>query len=210
MNEKFIILFSIATNILIVKKILKPLHSHANSNIKNPSNCIIKDMNFLNLNKIIKIKKDKNLISKYAITDFVDTLILNLQAGLPIFTSFERASHSISDKKLKEKCKFVLKKYYLGSSFFEATQAAIQPNLHDDLSEVFENISLSLKLGTSLTDNLTQVSCQLKAKTNSELEKLASEASVKMIFPLVFFIFPVIFILLGSASIEDFIKTLDS
>ncbi|WP_286190642.1 type II secretion system F family protein [Fluviispira vulneris] len=135
----------------------------------------------------------------------MDTLVLNLQAGLNTFKAFERACFSITDHNLQKNCKKILKKYYLGSSFLEALQSVPESESNSDLQEVIENITLSLLLGASLTENLNQLSSHLKAKANTELEKLASEASVKMIFPLVFFIFPVIFILLGSASIEDFI-----
>ncbi|BBH53493.1 type II secretion system F family protein [Fluviispira sanaruensis] len=205
MFESIFIITSILINLILFYLIIKYKKLLNRLNKQNFNRFLTEKSKLKILNFFKCIYQNKSTFSNYALTDFLDTFVLNLHAGLNTFKAFERASFSITDQNLQIYCKNILKKYYLGSSFLEALQTVRKAESNCDLQEAIESITLSLLLGTSLAENLAQLSNQLKAKANTELEKLASEASVKMIFPLVFFIFPVIFILLGSASIEDFI-----
>ena len=97
---------------------------------------------------------------------------------------------------------------HIGLSFGEAvnhTLADDEPELV--LRDILENLSLSLKLGSPLIQILNHLSFHFRLMATCRLEELANEAPVKMIFPLVIFIFPVIFILLGSGAIESLVRS---
>jgi tight adherence protein C len=86
------------------------------------------------------------------------------------------------------------------------TVGIVQLSLGTD--KIIENMIISLKLGTSLQKNLTELSKNMRTQANLKLDEITAQAPVKMVFPLVFFIFPVIFILLSSGSIQDLIRSL--
>ena len=167
------------------------------------------------LNNLRKIKlKPSNKFKKndvYALNvtaDFIDIILLYLEAGSNIYHSFGHAAHCYLDENIKKHTNETLLKYSMGCSFIESLKHSIGQNNNQIYDEMIENIILSLQLGTSLKANLSELSMNMRIRANLRLEEVASQAPVKMIFPLVFFIFPVIFILLGSGSIQDLIRSL--
>ena len=60
-------------------------------------------------------------------------------------------------------------------------------------------------MGTNLGKTLRIQSDQLRVERFQRAEKLANEAPVKMIVPLVLFIFPTIWIILGGPLIFDWL-----
>ncbi len=144
----------------------------------------------------------------HAAADFIDILLLHLEAGSNIYHSFGQAALCSLDDNIKKYTHETLSKYSMGSSFIESLQYSIGHKNNQIYDEIIESIVLSLQLGTSLKANLSQLSVNMRIRANLNLEEVISQAPVKMIFPLVFFIFPVIFILLGSGSIQDLIRSL--
>lgn len=155
-----------------------------------------------------KFKKNNGSIFEiYSIIDFIDTIILYLEAGHNIYQSFSYASNFSNNKNIKKYSLEVLAKYSTGCSLIESLQSSINNKNEIFYNEVVEKIILSLQLGTSLKKNLSDLSASLNSRADFDLEEVISRAPVKMIFPLVFFIFPVIFILLSSGFIQDLIKS---
>ncbi len=103
-------------------------------------------------------------------------------------------------------CKKVLALCNMGYSFRESLQqiSAI-PVTNMIFKEISINLSLSLKLGSPLVTILSHLGNHFRLSACTRLEEIASEAPIKMIFPLVLFIFPVIFILLGAPALENLI-----
>ncbi|HEY9746223.1 MAG TPA: type II secretion system F family protein, partial [Oculatellaceae cyanobacterium] len=66
----------------------------------------------------------------------------------------------------------------------------------DELRSLCAMIIQSDKMGTSIADTLRVFADDLRTKRRQRAEELASKASIKMTFPLVFFIFPPLFIIL--------------
>jgi tight adherence protein C len=62
------------------------------------------------------------------------------------------------------------------------------------------------ELGTSLVDLLRNFSADMRFRRLNRAERLAAQASTKMLIPLFLFIFPTVFILLLSPVIYDFFK----
>ena len=52
------------------------------------------------------------------------------------------------------------------------------------------------ELGTSLVDLLRSYSADMRFRRLNRAEKLAAQASTKMLLPLIFFIFPTVFIMI--------------
>lgn len=155
------------------------------------------------------MKIDKNVIKNYHdAVEFIDYLILSLEAGHNIQKSFFWSTMNISPGHFQNDCFEVLKCYQLGHSFAHSLVMFSNVNFSEVAVSIFENLVIGMRYGSSMTETLSRLSAQLKLTLMSKLEELAHEAPVKMIFPLVIFIFPVLFILLGTKTFLDFILSL--
>lgn len=170
---------------------------------------------FKNLKFFFLLKIKKNFSSqKISIqelqkcADFIDFILLNLEAGANIEQSFFHAVHNMETGLLKQNSQKILTLCQIGFSFGEAiNHFLLEKKTNSVLTELLENLSLSLKLGSPLIQVLNHLGIHFRLIAATRLEELANEAPVKMIFPLVIFIFPVIFILLASGAIENLVRS---
>jgi tight adherence protein C len=74
------------------------------------------------------------------------------------------------------------------------------------LSQFVSNLVQAERMGTSLGRILRIQSQQLRIARTQRAEKLANEAPVKMLFPLIFCIFPTVFMILFGPIVYQFIQ----
>lgn len=144
----------------------------------------------------------------YSTIDFIDLLVLNLEAGQNLFQAFQNACHCITNKDLKKVTNEILFRYLLGTPFLTCLKEVKNKSLTPYFLETVETIQISLELGTPIQKALLDLNRTLQSHAVLTMEAFAAKAAVKMVFPLVLFIFPVIFVLLGSGSIQDLIISL--
>ena len=137
----------------------------------------------------------------------VDLAALIIESGLDYLTAFERIIN-IAKKKtvLEEELEKTLNEIKLGYSRREALERFAN---RTDVQEVRSLVGLIIQsdeLGTSLVDLLRNFSSDLRSRRMSRAEKLAAQASTKMLFPLFLFIFPTIFILILSPMIKGLLS----
>ncbi|MBX9839111.1 MAG: type II secretion system F family protein [Silvanigrellaceae bacterium] len=152
--------------------------------------------------------KNNFILTQHETADFLDIILLNLDAGKNIYQSFENAMTFTINLNIKKAANEALTRYSIGCPFITALQKSTGKKKNQYYDEIIENMIISLKLGTSLQKNLTELSKNMRTQANLKLDEITAQAPVKMVFPLVFFIFPVIFILLSSGSIQDLIRSL--
>lgn len=176
---------------------------------------LISNFIFLNFNKIIKTSKKFNLNRTnfslkqyYATCDFIDLLLLNLDSGQNLQQAFQLSSNFTLDENLRHSTSRILFHYKLGTPFTTCLCDSLNKQNNPYFTELLETILISLQLGTPTQKALAELSKTLRIHAILKMEEYASAAAVKMVFPLVLFIFPVIFILLGSGSIQDLILSL--
>jgi tight adherence protein C len=79
---------------------------------------------------------------------------------------------------------------------------ALRVNL-EDLNNLVNMLSQSDKFGTSLASSLRIQSELMRTKRMQRAEELAAKIPVKMLFPMIFFMFPaVMIVLIGPAIIQ--------
>ena len=82
-------------------------------------------------------------------------------------------------------------------------------SMRTGLQEVRSFVGLivqSDELGTSLVELLRNYSADMRFRRLNKAEKLAAQASTKMLIPLFIFIFPTVFILMLSPMVSDLIR----
>ena len=138
---------------------------------------------------------------------FVDLAALTIEAGLDYMTAIERILKNAKKKtELEVELGKVVSEISLGYSRRDAlSHLALRTGLQEIRSFV-GLIVQSDELGTSLVDLLRNYAGDMRFRRLNRAEKLAAQASTKMLFPLIFFIFPPVFILLMSPMIKSFFK----
>lgn len=137
-----------------------------------------------------------------ALPDVLDLLTVSVEAGL----GFDAALAKVVEKTqgpLAEEFSRVLQEVRVGKPRREALRELTQRTTVDDLSAFVVAIVQADQLGVSIGKVLRIQSVEMRRKRRQRAEEAAMKAPIKMLFPLVFFIFPGLFIvLLGPAVIQ--------
>ena len=148
-----------------------------------------------------KISARRNNIQK-DLPDVLDLLTVSVEAGL----GFDGALAKLSEKMkgaLVDECTRVLQEIRIGVPRREALHAMGSRCKVDDLSLFTTSLVQADQLGVSIGQVLRVQSASMREKRRQRAQEKAMKAPVKMLIPLVFFIFPAIFvILLGPAMIQ--------
>jgi len=149
-------------------------------------------------------KKNKNIFR--ALPDTLDLLTLCMKAGLDFNAALNKYIEKGEKNTLHYELSLMQKEIQMGKSRIDALNSLVERTKHPELNDVVNSIIQGLKLGTSLAPILNSLSEQLRTKRFQLAEKLAHEAPTKMLFPLIFFIFPTIFVILFGPIILSFLK----
>ncbi|MBQ2313228.1 MAG: type II secretion system F family protein [Elusimicrobiaceae bacterium] len=150
-------------------------------------------------------KRQQDMIKNFATT--VDLMALVIESGLDYMTAFERIVKIAKEKTLLEvEIEKTLNETKLGYSRRESLEHLAARTGVQDIRSFVGLIIQSDELGTSLVQLLRNFSTDLRFRRLNQAEKLAAQASTKMLIPLFIFIFPVVFIMMLSPMIADFIN----
>ncbi len=142
-------------------------------------------------------KRQQEILANFSTT--VDLAALIIESGLDYLTAFERIIKVAREKTiLEEELEKTIGEIQLGYSRREALERLAARTGVQEVRSLVGLIIQSDELGTSLVDLLRNFSADLRSRRLNKAEKLAAQASTKMLFPLFIFIFPTIFILILS------------
>ena len=134
--------------------------------------------------------------------DVLDLLTVSVEAGL----GFDAALLKVVEKQkgaLAEEFFKVLQEIKMGRPRRDALRDLSKRNSVEDLSNVVASLVQADQLGISIGGVLRNQSIQIRQKHRQRAEEKAQKAPVKMMIPLVFFVFPSVFIvILGPAVIQ--------
>lgn len=147
------------------------------------------------------IKQRKAEVEK-SLPDVLDLLTVSVEAGL----GFDGALMKVTEKTkgvLADEFVLMLQECHMGKPRRDALRDMANRVDVDDLSSFCGSIILADTLGVSIGNVLRTQSKQMRQKRRQRTEEIAMKAPIKMLFPMVFFIFPAIFvILLGPAALQ--------
>ncbi|MDI3534188.1 MAG: tight adherence protein [Thermosediminibacterales bacterium] len=150
-----------------------------------------------------KIKKRLNEIEK-KLPDVLDLLCISVEAGL----GFDGAVQKVSEKfkgPIGEEFGNYLKEVRVGKSRAEALRALSRRVNINDMKTFTAAIIQADQLGVSISKVLKIQSEQMRNKRRQMAEERAMKMPVKILFPLVFFIFPTVFIVILGPVVIQFI-----
>ncbi len=153
------------------------------------------------------IKKRHGSIQR-ALPFVLDLLTLSVESGLDFMTGINRIIQKREIDPLGEELIRVFREIQVGRSRKDAlTNFSTRVN-HPDIRTLSNALIQADELGTGIGTALRIQADQIRVKRFQRAEKLGNEAPVKMLFPLVAFIFPAVFlILLGPIILQMLQRT---
>ncbi len=140
--------------------------------------------------------KRKNNILK-ALPFYLDIITLSVEAGSNLTGGLTQAVMKSSDSPLRSEISRVLRDIRAGKTRAESLRAMADRSGSRSLTSVVSSMIQAEKSGSSLGPILRAQAEQLRSERFQRAEKLAMEAPVKLLGPLVMFIFPTTFLVLG-------------
>jgi tight adherence protein C len=139
--------------------------------------------------------------------NFLDMLCISVQAGL----GFEAALQKVIEKKrgaLADEFRIVIQEMRMGKARRVAMKDMAERVGISEVTVFVTAVIQAEMLGVSISNVLQVQAQQARDARRMQAEEKAMKAPIKMLLPLVFFIFPVLFIILLGPSFINLLETL--
>ena len=134
-----------------------------------------------------------------ALPDALDMLTIGVEAGLAFESALVRVGEHW-DNPLTREFRRTVAEMRIGSARNDALRRMAERCDVEDLSTFIAVLIQSSQLGVSIAEVLHSQAATMRVKRRQRAEELARQAGVKMVFPLIFFIFPaMLVVILGPA-----------
>ena len=168
-------------------------------------------LGFLLPNMILgrQAKKRQHRI-RLALPDALDLLVVSVEAGLGLDQAIQRVGEELNfaHRDLSDELRLINLELRAGNARADALRNLAHRTGVDDVSSLVAMLVQTDKFGTSVAQSLRVHSETLRTKRRQRAEEAAAKTGVKMVFPLVFCIFPAIWVVtIGPAAIK-FVKVL--
>ena len=139
--------------------------------------------------------------------DMIDLLVVTIEAGLGILASMRVASDSMADP-LGQELRLTLQEQRMGLSVGQAIESlgrrADTPNMRIFVRSITQGERLGVSIGTTMRN----LSLEMRKRRRAMAEERAQKMPIKMLFPLIFFIFPALFIVILTPMIISIVDAL--
>lgn len=126
----------------------------------------------------------------------MDLLTLSVEAGMDFMSALQQNIERRTIDPLAEELIRVIREIQLGKTRREALRDMSQRVNMQDLRSVIGALVQADELGVGIGSILRIQSTQIRQRRFEYAEKSANKAPIKMLFPLLFFIFPAVLIIL--------------
>jgi tight adherence protein C len=142
---------------------------------------------------------------KFALPDALDLLVVCIESGLALDAAFVRLARELHSTapELSEELSLMNLEVSAGKPREDCLRnLGLRTGVEEAMS-LAARIIQTTKFGTNLAQSLRIHAESLRQKRRQEAEERAAKTTVKLLFPLVFFIFPAIFVvILGPALVK--------
>lgn len=151
-----------------------------------------------------RIKRRQNEVQR-ALPDALDLLTICVEAGLGFDAAVGRV-HEKRDDELAREMGRVLTEMRMGRARRDALRTLGERTDVPDVNTFVSAIIQSEQLGVSISKVLLTQAEQMRVRRRQRAEELAHKAPIKMLFPMVFLIFPAIFVVILGPAIPAILK----
>jgi len=159
----------------------------------------------------MKIKKRRERIRK-SLPDALDLLVICVEAGLGLDQAMLRVGQEliISHPDIHQEFMQVNLEQLAGKPRLEAWKSAAERTQIPEFSLFVSMLTQADRFGTPIVRALSRFGDEIRLKRRQRAEEMAAKTKIKILFPLVLFIFPCIFIVLLAPAILNIAKNMQS
>jgi len=136
----------------------------------------------------------------HAMPDALDLLVIAVEAGLGFDAAVQRYTEK-SDNALAREFRRAIAEIRMGRSRRDALKEMVHRTEVPDLNTFISAIIQADQLGVSISRVLTVQADQMRILRRQRAEEQAAKAPLKMLFPMIFLIFPSMFIVILGPSV---------
>jgi tight adherence protein C len=146
---------------------------------------------------------------KYGLADTLDLMVVAVEAGLGLDAAIQRVSDELRHvhPELSEEMQISVLEAQMGIPRAEALNNLSKRTMVDEMRAMVAMINQAERFGTSIARALRNQAEALRMKRRQKAEERAQQCAVKLLLPLIFFIFPAIFIVLAGPAALSFMES---
>jgi tight adherence protein C len=140
----------------------------------------------------------------YAMPELIDLLVVGVEAGLSLSAALQLAGEQLKGP-LGEELRIVLQEQRMGLTPVQALENMLGRVPTPAVESFIRAMMQGQALGVSIGQILRSLALEMRKRRRAQAEQQAQKAPIKMLFPLVFLIFPALFVvILGPAVASIF------
>lgn len=142
-----------------------------------------------------------------ALPDTLDLIVVSVEAGLGLEAAFARITEQ-QDDPLALELRHVLADINLGIARREALQAMARRARSPGVSSLVAAVLQAERTGMGIAQVLRTQASHLRTIRRQRAEEAAMKAPLKMLFPLIFFIFPSLFVVVLGPAVLNLMESM--
>ena len=139
--------------------------------------------------------------------DMIDLLVVTIEAGLGILASMRVASETMSDP-LGQELRLTLQEQRMGLSVNQAIESLGRRADATNMRIFVRALTQGERLGVSIGTTMRNLSVEMRKRRRAMAEERAQKMPIKMLFPLIFCIFPALFVVILTPMIINIVEAL--
>jgi tight adherence protein C len=144
---------------------------------------------------------------EYDLPELIDLLVVAVEAGLGFGAAIKAASDRLTGP-LGAEMRLMLQEQKMGLTVIEALKNVLVRVETPSLRSFVRSVVQGEQLGISIGQVLRSVADEMRKRRKAAAEERAQKAPIKMLFPLIFLIFPAMFIVLLGPAVFAFLEAL--
>ena len=141
----------------------------------------------------------------YDLPELIDVLVVTVEAGLGFGSSLQIASEKL-DGPLGDELRLTLQEQNMGLSTNESLKNMLARAETPAMRSFVRSILQGEILGVSIGEIMRNLSTEMRKRRRAAAEERAQKAPIKILFPLIFLIFPAMFIILLGPAVFQFLE----
>jgi tight adherence protein C len=142
----------------------------------------------------------------YALPELIDLLTVTVEAGLAFSASLREATERMTGP-LGDELRLTLQEQSMGLSLEEAIRNMLARADTPAMRSFVRSVLQAENLGVSIGEIMRSLAVEMRKRRRASAEERAQKAPVKILFPLVFLIFPALFLVILYPALHSFLTT---
>jgi tight adherence protein C len=156
------------------------------------------------VNRRARVRLDK---IEYDLPELIDLLVVAVEAGLGFSAALRTATDRLHGP-LGEEMRLALQEQAMGLTIMEALKNVLNRVETPSVRSFVRSIVQGEQLGISIGQVLRNLAEEMRKRRKAAAEERAQKAPIKMLFPLIFLIFPAMFVILLGPAVFAFLEAL--